>query len=172
MKNRLLREIRDWIISILIAAVLAIAIKFFFFDIIEITGRSMLPTLYEKDKVAIEKLSLYIGNIKRGQVVILDPGDKGSGIYIKRVVGLPGEILEITGGRVYIDGELLDEDYLDEDTYTDMDIKITIPEDSVFVMGDNREVSEDSRVIGPIPIKNLKGHALFRVYPFDHLGKI
>nr|WP_307815963.1 signal peptidase I [Thermobrachium celere] len=103
---------------------------------------------------------------------MLDPGSKGRGIYIKRIIGLPNEVVEIKDGSVYINGNKLKEDYLEPGTYTDVDMKITVPEDCVFVLGDNREVSEDSRYIGPIPIKNLKGHAVFRIYPFSDIKKL
>lgn len=172
VNNRFAKELRGWILSIIAAAIIAFVIKALLFDIIEISGPSMVPTLHDFDRVAIEKLCTYTGNYKRGEVIILDPGSKGEGIYIKRIIALPGELLEIKEGKVYIDGSLLEEDYLQEFTYTDIDTRITVPEDCVFVMGDNRRVSEDSRRIGPIPIKNIKGHALFRLYPFDHMGKI
>ncbi|TDT51239.1 signal peptidase I [Fonticella tunisiensis] len=172
MQKSFIEELKEWSVSIVIAAVVAFSIKTFLFDIIEVSGTSMLPTLHDKDRVAIEKITLYTKDIKRGEIVILDPGTKGRGIYIKRVIGLPGETIEIKNGNVYINGEILHENYLRSGTYTDIDMKVTIPEDSVFVMGDNRQVSEDSRIIGPIPIKNLKGHALFRIFPFNQMGKI
>lgn len=172
MKENIKNEIKEWIYSLVIAAVLAFAIKAFIFDIIQVSGRSMVPTLHNNDRVIVEKISMYRKKIYRGEIVILDPGSKGRGIYIKRIIGLPNETVEIKDGNVYINGDKLQEDYLEPGTYTDVDLKITVPEDCVFVLGDNREVSEDSRYIGPIPIKNLKGHAVLRVYPFNDIKKL
>lgn len=171
MSSNFKKEAREWIISIIIAAAIAFIIKSFIFDIIQVSGTSMVPTLHDRDRVAVEKISLYTHNIKRGQIVILDSGDKNHDIYIKRIVGLPKDILEIKSGDVYLNGKKLKESYLKPGTYTDNDMKIVVPDDSVFVLGDNREVSEDSRFIGPIPIKNLKGHAIFRIYPFNAMKK-
>lgn len=172
MREDIKREIKEWVYSLVIAAVLAFTIKAFIFDIIQVSGTSMVPTLHNNDRLIVEKISMYSKKIFRGEIVILDPGDKGRGIYIKRIIGLPGDELEIKNGEVYINGTKLQEDYLKPGTYTDVDMKLKVPEDCVFVLGDNREVSEDSRYIGPIPIKNLKGHALLRVYPFNDIKKL
>lgn len=172
MSSSTLREIREWVVSIIIAAVIAFTIKGFLFDIIQVSGTSMVPTLHNDDRVAIEKISLYRNTLKRGEIVILDPGKKGRGIYIKRIIGLPGEKIEIKEGSVFINGNKLEEQYLKPGTVTEGDISTVIPEDSVFVLGDNREVSEDSRYIGPIPIDHLKGHALFRVFPFNQMNSL
>lgn len=167
MGRRIFREVLEWVISLTAALIIVLVVKSLAFDIIEISGKSMIPALYDGDKVVVEKVSTYIGSVRRGEIVILDPGDKGTGIYIKRIVGLPGELLEVSGGKVLINGNAIEEKYLREGTYTDIDMKLTVPDDCVFVMGDNREISEDSRIIGPIPLKNLKGHAIFRIYPFE-----
>ncbi|WP_446715402.1 signal peptidase I [Caloramator sp. Dgby_cultured_2] len=90
---------------------------------------------------------------------------------MKRIVALPGERLEIKEGSVFINGKKLQEDYLSPgtQTYAETDIDMIIPEGYVFVLGDNREVSEDSRYIGPIPIDHIKGHAIFKIYPFSDI---
>lgn len=169
MSSSIKKEIKEWLIAIVIALAIAFVIKGFVFDLIQVSGTSMVPTLHNGDRVAVEKLSLYTNNIKRDQIVILDSGDKEHTIYIKRVIGLPGENLEIKNGFVYINGKKLNEPYLKPGTFTSGDIKITVPENTVFVLGDNREVSEDSRYIGPIPLNRLKGHAIFRLYPFNQI---
>jgi signal peptidase I len=172
MSNKVMKEVKEWVVSIVIAAIVTIAIKQFLFDIIQVSGTSMLPTLHNRDRVAVEKISLKSNKIKRGEIVIFDPGDKGRGIYIKRVIGIPGDTVEIVGGLVYVNGKQIKEDYLKPGTYTEGEIKQQIPEGEIFVLGDNREVSEDSRYIGPIPIENLKGHATFRIFPFNQMGKV
>lgn len=172
MSSKVMKEIKEWIVSIVIAAVVTFAIKQFVFDIIQVSGTSMLPTLHNSDRVAVEKISLKSNKIHRGEIVIFDPGDKGRGIYIKRVIGLSGDTVEITGGSVYVNGKQIQENYLRPGTYTEGEIKQLIPEGEIFVLGDNREVSEDSRYIGPVPMENLKGHAVYRLFPFNQMGKV
>ncbi len=172
MKDSTLKEIKEWIVSIVIAALIAFLIKGFVIDTMLVDGTSMLPNLHNRDRIIFEKVSLYSHNIKRGQIIILNPPEKPKSIYyVKRIIGLPGEKVKIKGGFVYIDGKKLTEPYLASGTYTGDDMTLTVPENSVFVLGDNREVSEDSRVIGPIPIENIKGHAVLRIYPFDKITK-
>lgn len=166
------KELIEWIVSIIIAAVIAILIKSFIFDIIGVSETSMLPNIHDGDRIVAEKISLYTRNINRGDIFILDPGIKGHGLYIKRIVGLPGERLEIKDGKVYINGKQLKEDYLAPGTYTEGNFDLIVPQNEVFVLGDNREVSEDSRYLGPIPVKNLKGRAVYRIYPFDNMKKL
>jgi signal peptidase I len=172
MSSKVMKEIKEWIISIAIAAVVTFTLKYFVFDIIQVSGTSMLPTLHNSDRVAIEKVSLKANKIERGEIVIFDPGEKGRGIYIKRVIGIPGDTVEIKEGLVFVNGKQIEENYLKPDTYTEGDIKQQISDGEIFVLGDNREVSEDSRYIGPVPIENLKGHAIFRVFPFNQMGKV
>jgi signal peptidase I len=172
MSSKVMKEIKDWIVSIVIAAVVTIVLKQYVFDIIQVSGTSMLPTLHNSDRVAVEKISLKASKIKRGEIVIFDPGEKGRGIYIKRVIGIPGDTVEIKEGLVYVNGKQVIENYLKPGTYTEGDIKQQIAVGEIFVLGDNREVSEDSRYIGPIPIENLKGHAVFRIFPFNQMGKV
>lgn len=172
MNDSTLKEIKEWIVSIVIAAVIAFLIKGFVIDTMLVDGTSMLPNLHNRDRIIFEKISLYSHSIKRGQIIILNPPEKPKSVYyVKRVIGLPGEKVEIKNGFVYINGQKLSEAYLASGTYTGDDMKLTVPEGSVFVLGDNREVSEDSRIIGPIPIKNIKGHAILRIYPFDKITK-
>ncbi|EYE88926.1 signal peptidase [Fervidicella metallireducens AeB] len=171
MNNQLAKEIKEWIICIIVAGAIAFLIKGYVFDIIQVSGTSMVPTLHDSDRVAVEKISLYNDNLKHGEIIIFDPGSKGRGIYIKRIIGLPGDEVEISDGCVYVNGKKLVEDYLKPGTFTEGDQKLKVPNDSIFVLGDNREVSEDSRYIGPIPIKNIKGHAILRVFPFNQIRK-
>ena len=171
MSDDSLNEVKEWIIAIIIAALAAFLIKWLLFDIIQVSGLSMVPTLHNNDRVAVEKVSLYTHNIKHGQIIIFDSGERGRGIYIKRVIGLPGDEVEIKDGSVFLNGDKLPEPYLKPDTYTDVPLKLKVPEGTVFVLGDNREVSEDSRYLGPIPIKSIKGHAICRIFPFNQMRK-
>lgn len=170
MGKNTIKEVKEWIISIIIAAAIAFIIKGFLIDTMLVDGTSMLPTLHDRDRIIFEKVSLYTNNIKRNQIIILNPpGESKYTYYVKRIIGLPGEKLEIRGGSVYINDMKLDESYLPPNTYTGEDMVINIPNDCVFVMGDNREVSQDSRALGPIPIQNIKGHGVLRIYPFKDI---
>lgn len=177
MSNRVLREIKEWVLSILFAAIIAFVIKGFFIDVIQVSGPSMLPVLSDKDRLVIEKVSLYTKNYERGEIIIFKPYNEANDIYIKRIIGLPGDKVEIRDGTVFVNNEKIDEHYLSPDTFTRSNPEkedfssIIVPENCLYVLGDNRAISEDSRYIGPIPIKNVKGHALFRVYPFDQVKK-
>lgn len=174
MKNKAVKELFDWILSIVIAVVAALCIKVFLFDIIEVSGDSMVPTLHNNDRLSIERLCRFTHNVNRGQIVIFDSGEQGNGIYIKRVIALPGDKVEIIDGTVFLNDVQLEEDYLSEGTYTSSGTltgPLIIPDGYIFVLGDNREVSEDSRYIGCIPYSMVRGRVLSRIYPFKNIGK-
>lgn len=175
MSNGILKEIKEWVLSIIIAAAIAFIIKGFLIDIIQVSGTSMLPNLSDRDRLLIEKVSLYTHNYERGEIIIFKPNDETKDIYIKRIIGLPGDRVEIKNGEVYVNSEKLDEKYLKSGMYTAAEQNqynnLTVPENCLYVLGDNRTVSEDSRYIGPIPIENIRGHAVLRVYPFNDFKK-
>lgn len=164
-------EIMEWIKSIALAIIVAILIKTFIFNTTYVLGSSMHPTLNEKDRLFTNKLTLYFSKPDQGDIVILKAPDNPNKDYIKRVIGLPGDTVEIIDGKVYLNGEMLDENYLEEGAYTHTydDSQWIVPEDQLFVLGDNREegASKDSRYFGCIPIDSIKGKANFRYFPFD-----
>ena len=174
MKNKAMKELFDWILSIVIAIAAALCIKAFLFDIIEVSGDSMKPTLYNYNRLGVERVCHFTHAIKKGQIVIFDSGDEKNEIFIKRVIALPGDKIENKHGHVYLNDQLLQEDYLPEGTYTSSGTltgPIIIPDECMFVLGDNREISEDSRYIGCIPFSMLRGRVLFRIYPFSSIKK-
>lgn len=176
MSKNILREIREWVISILVAVIIAIVIKSFLIDVIQVSGTSMLPYLRNNDRLVIEKVSMYMDSYKRGEIVIFKPTTEAKDIYIKRVIGLPGDKIDIKEGYVFVNNIKINENYLPSGTFTDIGnieySSLVVPENCLFVLGDNRTVSEDSRFIGPVPVENIKGHAIFRVFPFNQLKKI
>lgn len=135
----------------------------------------MFPTLRQNDRVLVNKLSYELHDVNRGDLVVFErpPGETDTEIkdLIKRVIALPGEVVSSCGdGRVCIDGAPLEEPYL-VDGVTSNDIeRQTIPEGYVFVMGDNRENSRDSRVFGPIDEDLIVGRAFVRIWPLSNLG--
>jgi len=157
--------------SVLVAVVLALIIRFFLFEPFYIPSGSMEPTLQVEDKIIVNKLVYRFKDPERGDIVVfqhpmLDPKLD----YIKRVIGLPGETLEIKDSTVYINGEPLKEDYLPEDLRF-MDFgPVTIPENSYFMMGDNRNNSQDSRVWGTLPREYIIGKAFLIFWPMGRIG--
>ena len=158
-------EIWDWTRSILIAIVLALLIRLFLFEVFVVEGRSMYPTLQETERLMVNKVVYHFDQPDYGDIVVFEfePGRD----FIKRVIGLAGDKIEITSGRVYVNGQMFDEQYL----LTDMDLydygPVEVPEDCYFVMGDYRQNSMDSRDprVGFVSREDLKGRAFFIFWP-------
>jgi signal peptidase I len=173
------RSIVEWVAVVVGALVVALVVKTFLFQAFYIPSASMEPTLEKGDRVLVNKLSYDLHDVNRGDVVVFElPSDRvgpdGIKDLIKRVVGLPGEEIESRDGQVYIDGKLLKEPYLAEGVTTDHPPieKQTVPDGHVFVMGDNRDNSADSRFPnrGPIPIDTIVGRAFIQVWPPTDIG--
>lgn len=164
-------ETIEWIKSIATAVVIAILIKSFIFNTTYVLGNSMFPTLQEKDRLFANKVSLYFSNPSRGDIVVLEAPDEVKKDYIKRVIGVEGDIVEIKDGQVYLNGDVLEEPYLDEGSYTHTyaETRWEIPEGNLFVLGDNRNpgASKDSRVFGYISTDSIKGITGFRYFPIN-----
>lgn len=172
MKKSRKSELREWIKSFAIALSIVLFVKFLLFDIIPIENVSMQPTLHDGDKVFLDMITYKFSTPKRSDVIIFTPPVDKDSYYIKRIIGLPGEVIAIHDGSVFINNKKLYELYLLPGTLTEGDLSVNIPEGFVFVMGDNREDSSDSREFGPISMKSIKGHALFTVFPFTRAGKL
>ncbi len=175
----LLRWWQKWSENITIL-VLAIGLAFFIRTFVAepryIPSESMLPTLEVGDRLIVEKLSYSTHLPQRGDIVVFTPppqlreqGYLEEQAFIKRVIGLPGNKIAVKDGRVYVDGELLTEAYIAEPPHYAMSPTI-VPPDRLFVMGDNRNNSNDSHVWGFLPITNIIGHACFRFWPLERLG--
>lgn len=170
MNNKLIKEIKDYAISITVALAIALVFHTYVFARATVQGPSMQPTLQNNDILFLEKISTETSNVKRGQIVVFDSKDENGDYYIKRVIGIAGDTVEIKNGHVYLNGSMLNESYLSSNNITEPstdESKYIVPDGSVFVLGDNRTNSKDSRVLGPIKIKDLKGHAVVRVFPFN-----
>jgi signal peptidase I len=173
-RRRRTRSIVEWGLVIVGALAAALLVKAFVIQAFFIPSGSMEPTLNVGDRVFVNKLSYKLHDVHRGDLVVFErpPNEAASDIkdLIKRVVALDGETVEGHDGKVYVDGEALDEDYLPSGTYTtDFDPQ-KIPKDHVFVMGDNRGNSQDSRVFGPIDEELIVGRAFIRVWPPSDLS--
>ena len=134
-------------------------------------SESMVPTLEVWDRVLINKLAYDLAEPERGDIVLFESPQGGKDPLIKRVVGLPGEKLEFRHGRLFVDGEPQKEPYLRGGSPGKRSYgPVRVPEGHVFVMGDNRANSLDSRFFGPVPRENLIGEALFRFWPPGRVG--
>jgi signal peptidase I len=167
-------QIWSWLRDILETLVLAVVI---FVLVNTMTGRyevqsiSMEPTLHEGQYLIVSKVSYWLHSPQRGDVVVLDPPDHRSTIpYIKRVVGLPGEHVEVHDGRVWVDGAALNEPYVSGPALYNEDVVLGSSE--YLVLGDNRNNSSDSHVWGTLPKDNIVGKAVFRYWPPEKWGMI
>ncbi len=162
---------RDTLGTVVPAVIIALLIHLFLAQATRVYGQSMEPNLRENQRLVIEKLSYHLHGPRRGDVIVLRDPAGSSELLIKRVVGLAGERVTVGHGRVYIDGVALDEPYLAQET-ADPPRSWTVPPLSVFVMGDNRGASRDSRSFGAVLIRNIVGHAAFRYWPLSHFGPV
>lgn len=176
-KHHVLLELLDWVKYVLIAAIIGLSLNLFVIQRSEVDGSSMLPTLFNKDQLLVEKVSVHFALPSRFSIVTIDASKlearQEDQLYVKRVIGLPGETVDIKNGKVWINGEALDEPYLPELAATEAPPgwkPVTVPEDHVFVLGDNRGLSADSRLYGMVPGEALTGHVLIRIYPFSRFG--
>lgn len=166
-------EIYDWMQSLVFALIICIIVFVFIFRIVDVSGDSMNPTLLNGDKLVVSDVFY---KPKQGDIVIFRKDEYKAEALVKRVIATEGQTIEIDfdRGRVYVDGERLDEPYIAEPTHNQLDFQgpQTVPEGCVFVMGDNRNESSDSRrtQIGMVDERLIVGKVLLRVFPFDSIG--
>jgi signal peptidase I len=163
-------ETWEWLKAIAIAVVIAFCIRTFIFSPIVVDGPSMESTLFDGEKVIINKAVYMVGAPKYGDIIVFEaPSDRRN--WIKRIIGLPGDTVEMRGNILYINGEAVEELYIDE-VITSHDFQAEVPEGYYFVMGDNRNRSRDSRHIGPISDESIKGRAEVVFLPLQQVRKV
>lgn len=170
MSNSLGEEIKDWVISILVAVVLALFIRYFIVELYLVDGPSMRPTLQSQERLVVNKFVYRFRAPERNDILVFKYPQDQSRDFIKRVIAIPGDTIEIKNGRVFVNQQLLNETYILSQTRGDYPLT-TIPEGHIFVMGDNRNNSEDSRFadVGFVPYDLIKGKAVMVFWPIDHL---
>ena len=174
-------EAWEWVKALLIAFGLAVVIRMFLFTPIVVDGVSMMPTLEHGDKMIVNKIGYTIGEPKRFDIVVFHALEQKD--YIKRVIGIPGDEIEYRDDVLYINGEAFEEPYLDQykaeildGTLTEdftLEQKVdskTVPEGYVFVLGDNRRKSKDSRMIGLVSIDEIIGSTKTVFWPLKNIG--
>ena len=174
------KEFFSWLLYV--AGVILLTFFFFFFvaQKTEVSGRSMLNTLHDRDSLIVSKISYELGTPNRFDIVVFPHINKATNektFFIKRIIGMPGETVQIDfNGNIYINGEVLDEHFGKETIQNPGNAinPIVLGEDEYFVLGDNRNDSLDSRFtdVGKIKRDELVGKAVFRIYPFDTFGKL
>ena len=163
--------IRELLESILPALVIVLVVNIFLAQATRVEGQSMEPNLHNDQRLIVEKISYRFHEPQRGDIVVLRRPHRSSEPLIKRIVGLPGDTLEVKDGRVYMNGEPLDEPYLNQATWGNMPPRL-VPEEHVFVLGDNRRASNDSRAFGVVPFDDIIGRAWVRYWPPVEAGLI
>ena len=170
-------EVFGWVFQIVLVCLCAFVFVWYFGQRVSTVGDSMSPKLSNGDVVLVNRFAYNVTSPKRGDIIVFKPkGNENSHYYIKRIIGLPGETVEIIEGSVYINGEKLKEDYTATEI-NDVGIvseKITLGGDEYFVLGDDRDKSEDSRMadVGNVKRSYIYGKAWFLLSPFDHMGFI
>ena len=167
------REVRTWLRDVAIALSLALVIIVFLYQPVKVEGTSMAPLLSDQERIFINKFVYKLEPIHRDDVVVFWYPLDQSQSFIKRVIGLPGETLQIEDGKLYINGKYMPEPYVPKRYFDDSSYgPIKIPRHEYFVMGDHRDSSNDSRIFGPVPRKFIYGKAVFAYWPFNHFGEI
>src|SRR6266478_4998173 len=171
--HSLRQDIRVWTRDLLIAIGLALVIIVFLYQPVKVEGTSMAPLLSDQERIFINKFVYRFEPIQRGDVVVFWYPLDHSKSFIKRVVGLPGETVQIRQGAVYVDGKQIKEPYVPAQ-YEDLSdfASVRVPKDSYFVMGDHRISSNDSRVFGAVASRYIYGRAVFAYWPVDHFGSL
>jgi len=164
---------RDWSLDLLIAVAISAFIIFFLYQPVHVEGTSMLPMLEDKDLLFVNKFVYRFEAVHRGDVVVfLYPHDHTKS-YIKRVIAVPGDDLRIDHGKVWVNGQLLDEPYVPKRFQDDRSQpEMTIPKGEYFVMGDHRNISSDSRDFGTVAAGLIYGKAAFVYWPMDQAGGV
>lgn len=175
-RRRRNRAIRSWALTIVLALGITICVKTWFYQPYSIPSASMVPTLEVGDRVVVSKMNKDPG---RGDIIVFErpENDPASGpdapdVLIKRVIGLPGDTVSASDGKVYVNGRPLREAYLPNGTITDMAESIDVPPNHYLVLGDNRRVSQDGRVFGPISKDLIVGRAILRIWPLNRFGRL
>ena len=184
-KTNWVKELREWAVAIIAAVLIALFVRQFVFTLVNVKGASMEPSLHENDRLYVNRLFY---KPEKGDVVIFRPKSDPKRPYVKRVIATEGNTvyIDFRTGEVYVNDEIIDEPYIKakskaihgyisklmrEDRYSKED-PILIQKGYVWCMGDNRNNSLDSRELGPIPVEDLIGGAVFRFWPLDSIGGV
>lgn len=164
-----------WMRDLFVSVLIAVIVILFLYQPVKVEGTSMMPMLIDQERIFINKFSYRFGiaQVNRGDTVVFwFPGDPSKS-YIKRVIGVPGDKVEVREGVVYLNDKALDEPYV-PDSYRDTtSVKaMSVPQGEYYVLGDHRSSSNDSRSWGTVPRRNVYGRAAFVYWPLEHMGMV
>jgi signal peptidase I len=167
----ILAEFRGWLKDILLAVVIAFLMVVFLYQPVKVEGTSMQPELLDQERIFVNKFVYHFEEIHRGDIVVFWYPKDPSKSFIKRVLGVPGDVVSIREGQVYINGQLVEERYVPQG-YQDVDSypPVRVREGYYYVLGDHRNASNDSRSWGLVPRKYIYGKAVFRYWPVEKAG--
>lgn len=173
------KEGLEWIKAIGVGLIIFVFIRTFFISSYVVDGESMMPTLEDGNKLIVNKIGYQIGDFERFDVIVFHANEEED--YVKRIIGLPGDKIEYDDDQLYVNGKKVDEPYLDKQNHT-LTRKLTedftlsektgveiVPEGKLFVMGDNRLGSYDSRQFGYVSVEQVVGEVNLRYWPLDHM---
>jgi len=150
--------------TLVVALVLALLVRWLVMEGFVVSGLSMVPNLHDRDRLLVNKIVYHLHTPQRGDIVVFAYPRDTTRDFVKRVIGRPGDTVEVRGGRVYINGAQLDEPYIKDFGGPDQP-SLVVPPDTIWVLGDNRPYSDDSRIFGPVSLKLLSGKVFFRYWP-------
>jgi signal peptidase I len=171
--SRVLPVLSVWLRDLIISLAISAFIIIFLYQPVKVEGTSMMPSLDDQERIFVNKFVYRLEPIERGDIVVFRYPRDPSKSFIKRVIGLSGDHIRIDGGRVFVNGRAIDEDYVpqayaDERSYSE----VVVPANSFFVLGDHRGMSNDSRDFGPVNESFIYGKAVFGYWPFEKMGRL
>ncbi|MDP4182859.1 MAG: signal peptidase I [Bacillota bacterium] len=169
-KENVKKEVFEWTKYLMVSVVLSLIVVNFVAQSTKVYSVSMQPTIYEGNRILIEKISQKMNLLKRGEIIAFKAPTQDEN-FIKRIIGLPGDKVVIKDGKVFVNDKELHEPYLKDGT-TNGSINLVVPSGKLFVMGDNRLNSYDSRAFGCIDLNSVVGRALFQYYPLDKISSL
>jgi signal peptidase I len=164
-----------WMRDLMLSVLIAVLVILFLYRPVKVEGTSMMPNLLDQERLFINQFSYKfgVGHIQRGDTVVFWYPEDTTKSYIKRVIGLPGDTVEVKDGTVYVNGRKLVENYVPADYRDDRPYPLTkVPPNDYFVLGDHRISSNDSRAWGFVPRSYIYGKAVFVFWPLEHAGSI
>lgn len=168
----------DWLVSIIVAVALAFCIRTFLVEPYMVSGNSMYPSLHNRERLVVDKLSYFFTDPVKGEIVVFRFPKDQSRDFIKRVIAVAGDTIEMRRGKVLVNGNVIEEGYTWKEDPKGKNLsdfrKTVVPNGTIFVLGDNRNNSEDSRFkdVDFVPLKLVKGRALFCFWPLDRFRTI
>ena len=167
------RAILEIVQALALAVVISVVLNLFVVQVTEVRQRSMELTLEQNDRVLVSKLDYRFGTPQRGDIVVFNPPTDSTIPYVKRVIAVGGDTIDLRDGKVYVNGKLIEYAATRGQPTTPQAATIrfpfTVPEGAIFVLGDNRQSSSDSRTFGSVPVGNIIGKVILRFWPFDRL---